>query len=332
MKRPVIAVTMGDPAGIGPEICLHILNDPKVLRACVPVVIGNSQILEALSRQLRVPFSADKLHPDDVGSDFAPTRSAVIDTYVMGLGNYTPGRVDPVCGHAAYSYILHAIDGTMAGSFDAMTTAPICKESLHAAGIKYPGHTEILAERTHSSRVVMMLTSPNITVSLVTTHVALRDVPPLITRRNVELTILLTHEMMSKILGRSPRLGVLALNCHAGEGNLFGHEERRSIRPAVEAAKKKGILVTGPLSPDSAFTKQVLESIDAYVAMYHDQGLIPFKMLSFMKGVNVTLGIPIIRTSVDHGTAFDIAWKGIASPKSMIAAVLLAAKLAGSSG
>lgn len=328
MKRPVIAVTMGDPAGIGPEICLHMLNDPRVLKACVPVVVGNSQVLEALSRRLRIPFSAEKLHPDDVGRDFAPARPAVIDTHVMGLDDFIPGRMDPVCGHAAYGYILYAVDGAMASSFDAVTTAPICKESLNAAGLKYPGHTEILAERTHSPGVVMMLTSPRITVSLVTTHVALSDVPALITRRNVERTITLTHEMMLKILGRSPRLGVLALNCHAGEGNLFGHEERRSIRPAIEAAKKKGLLVSGPLPPDSAFTKKVFESVDAYVCMYHDQGLIPFKMLSFVDGVNVTLGIPIIRTSVDHGTAFDIAWKGVASPKSMIAAVLLAAKLA----
>ncbi len=332
MKRPVIAVTMGDPAGVGPEICLHMLNEPRVLKACTPVVLGNSQVLEALSRRLRVPFSAEKLHPDDAGRDFAPTKPAVIDTHVMGLDDFIPGRMDPVCGHAAYGYILYAVDGAMAGSFDAVATAPICKESLNAAGLKYPGHTEILAERTHSPGVVMMLTSPRVTVSLVTTHVALRDVPRLITRRNVERTITLTNEMTAKLLGRSPRLGVLALNCHAGEGNLFGDEERRAIRPAVEAAKKKGILASGPLPPDSAFTKKVFDSVDAYVCMYHDQGLIPFKMLSFMNGVNVTLGIPIIRTSVDHGTAFDIAWKGVASPKSMIAAVLLATKLAARRG
>ena len=328
MTRPVIAVTMGDPAGVGPEICLRALGEPELLRACIPVVVGNSQVLEALSRRLDIPLGADKLHRDDLDRHFAPTRAAIVDMHVMGLDDFAPGRMDPVCGHAAYGYILCAIDGALAGYFDAVATAPICKQALDAAGIQAPGHTEILESRTKSPGAVMMLYSPKITVSLVTAHLGLRDVPGAIHRARVERAIQLTNDTMQRLLGRSARIGVLGLNCHAGEGGMFGDEETHAIAPAVEAAGARGLLVSGPLPPDTAFTERSRELFDAFVCMYHDQGLIPFKTLSFEEGVNVTLGIPIVRTSVDHGTAFDIAWKGKASHSSLVAAIKLAAKLA----
>jgi len=328
MSQPVIAITMGDPAGIGPEICLKALNDPEVLEACIPVVVGNSQVLEALSRRLDIPLSADKLHRDDLDGHITPTGPAIVDMHVMGLDDFIPGRIDPVCGHAAYGYILYAVEGAMAGHFDAVTTAPVCKEALNAAGIRFPGHTEILENRTKAPGAVMMLHSPRVTVSLVTTHVALRDVPPALSKQRIGRVIDLTHQMMTRLLGHSPRIAVLGLNPHAGESGLFGDEEKRAVAPAVEAARAKGILVSGPLPPDTAFTEAALEFHDAHVCMYHDQGLIPFKALSFRDGVNVTLGIPIVRTSVDHGTAFDIAWKGKADHASIVAAILLAARLA----
>jgi len=328
MSPPVIAITMGDPAGVGPEICLRALNEPRVLKACVPVVVGNSQVLEALSRRLDIPLAAEKLHRDDFDHHFPPAGPAIVDMHVMGLDDFVPGRMDPVCGHAAYGYIVYAVDGALGGHFDAVATAPICKEAMFQANIRFPGHTEILQQMTHSPGVVMMLYSPRVTVSLVTAHVSLRDVPAAVTQERVGRTIRLTHEMMTPLLGHSPRIGVLALNCHAGEGGIFGQEDRLHIAPAVEKARANGMLVNGPLPPDTAFTERSLELFDAYVCMYHDQGLIPFKTLSFDQGVNVTLGLPIIRTSVDHGTAFDIAWKGTADHSSLVAAIELAARLA----
>ncbi len=211
---------------------------------------------------------------------------------------------------------------------DAIATAPINKESLHAAGIPFPGHTEILADRLKPERHCMMLTSEAITCSLVTVHVGYREVPALLTTESVLATIELTAAAMERMRGRKPRLLVCGLNPHAGEHGLFGdREEERIIAPAIGAAKAKGIDVDGPLPPDTAFLPKYRKAADAYVCMYHDQGLIPLKALAFEDAVNVTLGLPIVRTSVDHGTAFDIAWKGVADPSSLFRAVELAAKL-----
>jgi 4-hydroxythreonine-4-phosphate dehydrogenase len=326
MKRPVIAITMGDPAGVGPELCLRALNDPAVLDCCVPVVVGNADVLRTIGGRLGIPFTAEIIHRDDV-DHFAPDKPCVVDMHILVIDDFEPGTIDRVCGHAAYEYITFAVDRALAGQFDAIATAPICKESLDKAGVLSPGHTEILQHQTESPDVVMMLHSPRVTVSLVTTHVALREVPRQVTRKRVERVIRLTHRIMRRILGRTPRLAVLGLNPHAGEGGMFGKQERREIAPAVEAVLGDGLLVNGPVPADTAFTPAALELYDAHVAMYHDQGLIPFKTLSFENGVNVTLGIPIVRTSVDHGTAFDIAWQGKANRSSLIAAVQLAAKL-----
>jgi 4-hydroxythreonine-4-phosphate dehydrogenase len=240
-----------------------------------------------------------------------------------------PGQVNTACGLAAYTYIGKAIEAAMAGGVAAVVTAPINKESLNLAGVKFPGHTEIFAAKTRADRACMMQTSDELTVTFVTTHVRHSDVPKLVTRERVLEVIELTADAVSRIRGKEPAIVVCGLNPHAGEHGLFGGEEEQSIVPAVEAAKARGLDVCGPVPPDTAFLPARRETTDAFVCMYHDQGHIPLKMLAFDKAVNVTLGLPVIRTSVDHGTAFDIAWQGRANPGSLIQAILLAVKLAG---
>ncbi len=328
MTRPKVAITMGDPAGVGPEIAIKAVNAPRVREACVPVIVGNAQLLHTLAGRLGLPFKADSAHPDDLAEGFDPEGPTVVDLQTVVIDDIIPGKMSPTCGHAAYDYVRFAIDRTMTGDFDAIATAPISKEAVNAAGIRFPGHTEMLESQTGARDVVMMLYSEQVAVSLVSAHLPLSRVPRTITASRVERVIRLTHANMSLIRGRSPRIAVLGLNPHAGEGGLFGSEEMKDIGPAVESARRSGIQIDGPIPADTAFTPRMLDRYDAHVAMYHDQGLAPFKALSFENGVNITLGIPIIRTSVDHGTAFDIAWKGTASPGSLITAVLLAAKLA----
>jgi 4-hydroxythreonine-4-phosphate dehydrogenase len=252
----------------------------------------------------------------------------VLDRGAIDSKAIEPGKVSAACGKAAYNYVTFAIDEALAGRVDAIATGPLHKEALHAAGIPFPGHTEILASRTNAERSCMMLTSEVITCSLVTVHVGYRDVPGLLSVESIRNTIELTADAMRRIRGRAPRLLVCGLNPHAGEHGLFGdREEERIISPAIEAARAAGIDVRGPLPPDTAFLPKYRESCDAYVCMYHDQGLIPLKALAFEDAVNVTLGLPIVRTSVDHGTAFDIAWKGVADVSSFAQAVKLAVKL-----
>lgn len=320
--RDVIAVTMGDPAGIGPEICLKALAAHRVTAACTPVIIGSEHVLARAAQKLNLPL------PHKYAKDETKFHQpGFID--LGDPGEFTPGRVSANCGRAAFEYIEFAIEKTTASIFDAMTTAPICKESLRAAGIPFPGHTEILEQKTSAGAgaAVMMLYSPAVTVALVSTHVALRDVPALVNEERVLHTIRLTHHAMLRIKGHAPMIAVLGLNPHAGESGMFGDEELAAISPAIDAAKSEGIDARGPLAPDTAFTPAALKRYDAHVCMYHDQGLTPFKALSFETGVNITLGIPIFRTSAGHGTAFDIAWQGVADASSMASAILLAVKL-----
>ncbi|HEY1190006.1 MAG TPA: 4-hydroxythreonine-4-phosphate dehydrogenase PdxA [Gemmata sp.] len=314
-RLPRIAITMGDPAGVGPELCLRLLQSEQVRAFCVPVVYGDLSVLRRVANHLRWP---------------APDPAAVNDLGAAGSGaeEIVPGRVSAVCGAAAHRYFTHAIDDALAGRVDAITTAPLHKEALNAAGVPFPGHTEILASRTSAERSCMMLTAEAITCSLVTVHVGYRDVPALLTTARICDTIELTAEAMRRIRGHEPRLLVCGLNPHAGEHGLFGdREEERVIVPAIEASRAKGIDVSGPLPPDTAFLPKYRAKCDAYVCMYHDQGLIPLKALAFEDAVNVTLGLPIVRTSVDHGTAFDIAWTGAADASSLVQAVKLAAQL-----
>lgn len=310
---PRIAITMGDPAGVGPELCLRLLDEPRVWAVCRPVVIGDLALLNRVARHLRRSLP-DPAHVHDMGN--------------LPADLIEPGRVSAGCGLAAYEYVTFAIDEALSGRVDAIATGPINKESLHAAGVPFPGHTEILADRTKTPRACMMLTSEAITCSLVTVHVGYREVPALLTRELVRETIEFTAAALERMRGRKPRLLVCGLNPHAGEHGLFGdREEERIIAPAIEEARAAGIDVGGPLPPDTAFLPKFRYEADAYVCMYHDQGLIPLKALAFEEAVNVTLGLPIVRTSVDHGTAFDIAWKGVADVSSFVRAAELAAKL-----
>jgi len=258
-----------------------------------------------------------------------PETAQVIDFCRIAPDQFMPGEVSAATGAASYAYIEAAIRAALDGKVDAICTAPINKEALHAAGIEYPGHTEILADLTQAPRVCMMLTSDEITCSLVTAHVGLHEVPGLLTVPKILDAIELTALTMRKLRGHEPRLTICGLNPHAGEKGLFGRrEEEEIIAPAAELARSQGIVIDGPLPPDTAFLPDRRRETDAYICMYHDQGLIPLKMLAFETGVNVTLGLPIVRTSVDHGTAFDIAWRGRASAKSMFEAIKLAARLA----
>ena len=239
-----------------------------------------------------------------------------------------PGTIDARYGRASYAYVLEAIDRALAGEVAAIVTGPIQKESWHAAGIGFPGHTELLAERTGASNVRMMLTAEAISCVLVTVHVGYADVPGLLTSQGVLDSIRKAHQAVSRIRRCDARVSVCGLNPHAGESGLFGNrEEEHIITPAIRQAAEEGIRVLGPLPPDTAFTARRRAETDVYVCMYHDQGLIPLKTLAFDDAVNVTLGLPIVRTSVDHGTAMDIAWQGIASHRSLVEAIRLAVQL-----
>jgi 4-hydroxythreonine-4-phosphate dehydrogenase len=313
VKLPRIAITMGDPAGVGPELCLRLLREERVWAVCQPIVIGDVGLLNRVARHLGWPL---------------PDPAQIVDLQAIPAEAVNPGQVSADCGKAAYTYIVHAITEACAGRVEAICTGPINKESLHAAGIPFPGHTEILAELTKAERSCMMLTSESITCSLVTVHVGYAEVPGLLTRERIRDTIELTAAAMQRLRGRKPRLLVCGLNPHAGEHGLFGdREEERLIAPAIADARATGIDVAGPVPPDTAFLPKHRTATDAYVCMYHDQGLIPLKALAFEEAVNVTLGLPIVRTSVDHGTAFDIAWTGVADVSSFVKAVELAAKL-----
>ena len=313
---------MGDPAGVGPELCLRVLANPGVNQICSPVVLGDQDILGRVAQACNLPEPPNVISLAEWQGE--PERSGpwLIHCPSLEGAAIEPGRVDERCGLAAYTYIETAIkENLAAGRCDAVTTAPIHKEALRLAGIPHPGHTEIFAVLTEAPRSCMMLTSPDITASFVTTHVGIHEVPGLLSVERVYDVIELTHEAMGRLRGKKPRIAVCGLNPHAGEHGLFGDEEKRFIEPAIEKALARGYRVIGPLQPDAAFLKNRLRETDAFICMYHDQGHVPFKMMAFDTGVNVTLGLPIIRTSVDHGTAFDIAWQGQAQETSLVEAI-----------
>ncbi len=310
--KPVIALTMGDPAGVGPELCLRMLAAPEVLACSTPILFGDFRLIQRVAATTGLPL---------------PPPSAFRDIPCEGLDAIIPGKLSPACGAAAYRCVETAIREALAGQVKAIVTAPLNKESLHLAGIPYPGHTEMLSHLTGAKRTCMMLSSEKITTSLVTTHTSLASVPGKLSTKAILDTLHLTAETMRRLRRQEPRLVVCALNPHAGEHGLFGDEEARIIEPAIIQARQEGLIVEGPLAPDTAFLPDRLANTTAHICMYHDQGLIPFKMLAFETGVNITLGLPIIRTSPDHGTAFDIAWTGKANPTSMRQAVLYAVKL-----
>lgn len=327
MNKPVLALTMGDPAGVGPELMLRAMCNDMVLQQCVPVLIGNMSVLQLCSQRLGLSMpQVDRLEPAQL-LEQRLTRPAIVDMPV-NLDDFKPAAVSAHCGQAAFDFIQTAIDAAIAGTVDAVTTGPINKEALRSAGIDFPGHTEMFALRTQAARWCMMQYSEEITCTFVTVHCGYAEVPQLLTEQNVLDTIELTHSALAAIRGRRPKLAICGLNPHAGENGLFGdREEERILMPAIERARLSGISIEGPLPPDTAFLPARRKTTDAVVCLYHDQGHIPLKALVFDTAVNTTLGLPIVRTSVDHGTAFDIAWQGTASESSLLKAIGLATKL-----
>lgn len=314
MSKPLIAVTMGDPAGVGPEVCLQLLANPAVREFAAPVVFGDLAILRRCAERTGLP---------------APDPGAVRDLGLFDDSGFEPGVVSAKTGAAGYGYVLKSIEAALAGDVAAVATAPLNKEALRAAGVPYPGHTEIFADKTGATRACMFQYSDEVRASFVTVHCGYHEVPALMTVERILDVIELTADAMRRIRGTEPVIGVLGLNPHAGEHGLFGNrEEERLIEPAMELARQRGITVEGPIPPDTAFLPERRRRTGAFICMYHDQGHIPLKALAFDTAVNTTLGLPIIRTSVDHGTACDIAWQGKAKGSSLVEAVRLASKLA----
>lgn len=326
--KPVIAITMGDPCGIGPEIIIKALQAPEVAKICAPLVLGDRLALErALSvcgsaLLIREISAVEDARTVPVGSIPLLALSHLVETDMVY------GSPSVAAGVAVYRYICHAARLCLDGRVSAMATAPINKEAMHRAGHDYPGHTELLAELCGTDNFVMMLAGDLLRVSLVTIHESLADVPRLVTFDQVLKTIRITAEGVARLTGKtSPKLAVLALNPHCGEGGKFGTQETEVIEPAIRTARAEGIDAVGPLSADTLFHFAQQGGYDGVVAMYHDQGLIPLKMLHFDDGVNITLGLPIVRTSVDHGTAYNLAGTGTASERSLLAAIRMAAKM-----
>ena len=326
--KPLIAITMGDPCGIGPEIIAAALADAELHNAAVPLVIGDRACMEravelAGSRQ-RLRLLGDDEFPDES----CPEEICLLECSRLAPNDMQYGNPAAAAGDAVYRYITKGAGLCSSGRVQAMATAPINKKAMNLAGHDYPGHTELLAELTGTKDFVMMLAGSRLKVALVTIHEALADVPRLVTFDKVLATIMTTHRDVARYFTPKPRIAVLSLNPHAGEGGMFGNQEQLVIGPAIEAARAQGVDASGPHSADTLFHFAANGAYDAVVCMYHDQGLIPLKLLHFEDGVNITLGLPIVRTSVDHGTAYDLAGKGIASCISMKAAIMTAASMA----
>jgi 4-hydroxythreonine-4-phosphate dehydrogenase len=329
--KPAIAITVGDCNGIGPEIALKSLLDPTVSGICRPVLVGPFDVFLWYARKLKLPVSIPPVKGSTRATKSAPrwVDIEVVETAHDPAYTLTPGSPSAASGRVAAGAIELASLLVQTGNAAAMVTAPISKEAFHRAGFPYPGHTEYLQHLTHSRRVAMMLVSEALRVGLVTIHAPLRDVPRLLTRAVLREQITTIAAALRTDWGiRKPKLAVLGLNPHGGESGEIGTEEVDVIIPTLSTLRSEGLAVAGPFAADGFFARYRPGSYDAVVAMYHDQGLIPLKMLAAGKGVNYTAGLPIVRTSPDHGTAFDIAGRGLADPQSMIAAILLAARIA----
>lgn len=359
MKK--LAITMGDPGGVGPEIILKALNSPEVRNNCVPVVIGDPGVMKAtltllnLSMKLRIIQSPEEARHkintiELIDLDRWTTSSADSSDVSASRRTRSPRRVaegdekekrggisrgepfpenKPTAqgGVACVRYIKKAVEFALDKQVDGIVTAPISKEALKMAGFTWPGHTEMIADLTNTKDYAMMLVGGPLRVILVTIHKALKNVPDLITKKRIVKTLHLAKTACDMLGIKNPRIAVAGLNPHAGEAGIFGDEEIKKIIPAVRSVVREGIPVSGPYPPDTIFHKAYEGGIDIVVCMYHDQGLIPLKMIAFDRGVNITVGLPFVRTSPDHGTAYDIAWRGIANPSSMIQAIKLAASL-----
>lgn len=317
---------MGDPGGVGPEIIAKAFGTPGIRKSCMPIVIGDTLIMAKALRLLRNPRKLREItSPDEAENSGRLMHLINVNTIIpQSLSQKKPTAEG---GEACVRYIRKAVELAMHKQVDGIVTAPISKEALKMAGFAWPGHTEMLAEISRTKQYAMMLVGGPLRVILVTIHTALKNVPELITRQRILRVIRLAKKACDMLKIRTPKIAVAGLNPHAGEAGIFGEEEITQIVPAIRQANREGIPVSGPYPPDTIFHKAYQGEIDIVVCMYHDQGLIPLKMIAFDKGVNVTIGLPFIRTSPDHGTAYDIAWKGTANPSSMIEAIKLAGRL-----
>jgi 4-hydroxythreonine-4-phosphate dehydrogenase len=330
--KPILAITMGDPAGIGPEIIVKALQSPKVWRVCRPLIIGSRPILEHTIQSLKTSLmitSVDGHDESTVTQPFRRGRLPLFDPFSQPVRSVRPGRVSIKAGEMAVTCIESAVRLAQTGCVAGIVTAPINKEAMHLAGHLYPGHTEMLADLTKAKESGMLIMGGPLKIVFTTTHLPLRDVAKALTVAKILKAIRLAHFGLKQLFGiKKPRIAVAGFNPHAGENGMFGDEESRLILPAIKRAKTQGITCSGPHPADTMFAKALTGAFDAIVALYHDQGLIPLKTVAFGHCVNITVGLPILRTSVDHGTAYDIAGKGIADPTSLVDAVEMAAQLA----
>ena len=338
MALPIVSISMGDPAGIGPEITVMALSEPSVYQRCRPMVVGDAGVMAKAVELLHAGLKINAIH-EVKAARFEYGTIDVYDLANVDVDRLEYGVVSAMCGHAAFEAVRTNIELALRHEVDATVTAPINKEAIHVAGHNFSGHTEIYAHFTNTKNYAMLLADESLRVIHVSTHVSLREACDRAKKERVLNVIGLLHDACRQFGIERPRLAVAGLNPHSGENGLFGREEIDEIIPAIEAARAKGYEVEGPVPPDTIFAKAVQGKFDGCVAMYHDQGHIPFKLVGFkwnnekqkmdsVKGVNITLGLPIIRTSVDHGTAFEIAGRGIASPDAMLISIDYALKMA----
>lgn len=338
MIRKVLGISMGDPSGIGPEIIVKALSYEEIYKKSIPIVIGDHAAIEDA---IRFTGSRCNINVIDNPSEAKGIHGTIdlIDMGILSPGGWEYKKVSELTGKAAYCYVEKATYLAMEGETDAVVTGPINKEAINVAGFHYAGHTEILGELTKSSNFAMMLSSDELKVIHVTTHVSMREACDLITEERVYNVIRLADQGMRELGYEKPRIGVCGFNAHSSENGLFGDQEEKAIIPAIEKAKREGLAVDGPVMPDTAFVKAIAGKYDIMVAMYHDQGHIPLKLVGFklnpitnryssMSGINCTIGLPIVRTSVDHGTAFGKAGEGRANEESMVDAIEAAIKMA----
>jgi 4-hydroxythreonine-4-phosphate dehydrogenase len=325
-SRTTICITMGDPSGIGPEIILKSFEKPNIRNSKI-VVIGDYNIMQAMYDILKIKsFALHRIH--DINKCLYDKNVLnILDLQSVNMNDFRPGIVQAVSGKTAFEAIRKAVELAGEKAIDTIVTAPLNKEALHLAGYKYPGHTEILAQLTDTKDYAMLLYDKKLTVIHVSTHISLLEAITGLRQVRIEKVIEMANEMMRRLCIGEPRIAVAGINPHSGENGLFGKEEIQKIIPAIKKMREEGINVEGPCPSDTVFLQAVQGKYDIVVAMYHDQGHIPLKLLGFNSGVNVTVGLPFIRTSVDHGTAFDIAWQGKANENSMVEAIKLSRKL-----
>jgi 4-hydroxythreonine-4-phosphate dehydrogenase len=334
LSKPIIGVTMGDPAGIGPEVVVKAVTDTRVVRACNPLIFGSYHIILSAAKKflkkatIRKTVWAEEVRNSKVRR-IQRNGINVIDCARFDHRKIEVGKITKLSGRMAADSVFCATQFALSDQIDAIVTAPLSKKGLHLAGYDFPGHTELLAYLTATRNYAMMFVSDKYKVVLVTTHLPLSEIAEALSKKKILKKLIVTRETLQKYFGiKKPRIGVCALNPHCGEEGIFGPEEKEFIIPSIKASQKMGIKAFGPFSADTIFSPGISQHFDCILAMYHDQGLIPLKMRGIGEAVNVTIGLPIIRTSPDFGTALNIAGKGIADPKGMINAIILAVKLA----